>query len=175
MTVNACGPGQDQIMKIVVLKDGVSSHDEAFQVRNIQENDEADHDLQASTQQSPGESPMTINACGPSQDQIMKVVHQKDGDSSQVKQVPKAKLIIKKKIKKQSQGYNLGTSVCGGTEWTGKGSSMPIALETKRIQEDARTSARLRMLLGASRDAVSDSTSDDNPEDSKTLPGMLLE
>ena len=49
------------------------------------------------------------------------------------------------------------------------------ALETKRMQEDARTSARLRMLLGASRDAVSDSTRDDNPEDSKTLPRTLLE
>ena len=49
------------------------------------------------------------------------------------------------------------------------------ALETKRMQEDARTSARMKMLLEASRDAVSDSTRDGNPRDSKTLPGMLLE
>ena len=61
MTVNMCGPSQDQIMKVVILKDEVSSHEEVFQVRNIQENDEAEHDLQASTPQSPGESPMTID------------------------------------------------------------------------------------------------------------------
>ena len=30
MTVNACGPSQDQIMKVAVLKDGVSNHEEAL-------------------------------------------------------------------------------------------------------------------------------------------------
>ena len=137
------------------------------------DHDEAEHGLQARTPQSTGEPPMTVNACGPSQDQIMKVVHQKDGDSSQVKQVPKAKLVIKKKIKKQSQGYNLGYFSLWWNRMDREG--VKHALETKRMQGDARTSARLRMLLGASRDAVSDSTRDDNPEDSKTLPGTLLE
>jgi hypothetical protein len=95
---------------------------------------------------------MTINVCGSSQDQILKVVNQNDGDSSQVKQVLKAKLVINKKIKKQSQGYNLGYFSLWWNRMDREG--VKHALETKRMQEDARTSARLRMLIGASRDAV---------------------
>ena len=75
MTINACGPSQDQVMTNVLQRDGdpspasqdIPSKDS---LRKKPNEDHVQDDLQPRAPQKTGESPMTINACGPSQDHV---------------------------------------------------------------------------------------------------------
>ena len=64
-------------LDVEILKNEPSIYEEKeVKSTNNQENNEAEHDLEAGAPDSTGESPMTINACDPSQDQVMMNVPQ---------------------------------------------------------------------------------------------------
>ena len=60
-----------------------SRHDEdKVKSPNIQDNEKAEHDLKTTAPESTAESPRTINACGPSQDQVKRNMSQERSEGT---------------------------------------------------------------------------------------------
>jgi hypothetical protein len=125
------------------------------------------NDLQAKAPQSNTESPMTITARGPRQEQVM---NKRKSRSARTGTTPKQAV----KKKEQPQGYNLGYFSLWLSRMDREGARE--AVKSKRRYEDTGSSTRLRVILqgrdGRGRCA---STQFDGPRMFETDPDKMLE